>query len=163
MHKQHAPNCYGLSFILYELSTPFLNIHWFFDKFGMTGTKAQLYNGIALLVSFAGSRLVWGSYQSYLIYGDVWKAWHTIEPYTADCAKFVGQAAGLNTPVGCKTLPTWLAISYVGANTALSVLNVYWFYKMVAAVRKRFPKDDKDTKAIQRSKDTTNGFPEKED
>lgn len=129
----------------------------------MTGTKPQLYNGIALLASFAGSRLVWGSYQSYLIYGDVWKAWNTIEPYMPTCAKYVEQTAGLATPVGCRTLPAWLAISYVGANTALSVLNFYWFYKMVAAVKKRFPKEDKDTKAVKRSKDTVDGFPEKED
>ncbi|KAE9983086.1 hypothetical protein EG328_010323 [Venturia inaequalis] len=156
-------NYYGLNFILYELSTPFLNIHWFFDKFGMTGTKAQLYNGIALLASFAGSRLVWGSYQSYLIYGDVWKAWHTAEPYTALCAKYVGQTAGLETPVGCRTLPAWLAITYVGANTALSVLNFFWFYKMIKAVKKRFPKADGDTKAMKRSKDITDAIPEKDD
>jgi hypothetical protein len=129
----------------------------------MTGTKPQLYNGIALLASFAGSRLIWGSYQSYLIYGDVWKAWNTIEPYTLGCTKYLGQVAGLDTPVGCRTLPAWLAIGYVGANTALSVLNFYWFYKMILAVMKRFPKDDKDTKTIKRSKDTTDGFPEKED
>lgn len=129
----------------------------------MTGTKAQLYNGIALLATFAGSRLFWGSYQSYLIYGDVWKAWHTTEPYTQGCAKFVAQAAGLDTPVGCRTLPAWLAITYVGANTALSVLNFFWFYKMVVAVKKRFPKDDEDSRAIKRSKDTTNGSTKKED
>jgi hypothetical protein len=129
----------------------------------MTGSKPQLYNGIALLASFAGSRLVWGSYQSYLIYGDVWKSWNTIEPYMPACAKYVEQAAGLATPVECRTLPAWLAIAYVGANTALSVLNFYWFYKMVAAVKKRFPKEDKDAKAVKRSKDTVDGFPEKED
>ncbi len=43
-------NYYSCVFMLYELSTPFLNIHWFFDKLGMTGTKAQLYNGLLLLV-----------------------------------------------------------------------------------------------------------------
>ncbi|QDS68400.1 hypothetical protein FKW77_010767 [Venturia effusa] len=164
-------NYYGLNFILYELSTPFLNTHWFLDKFNKTGSKAQLYNGIALLATFAGSRLVWGSYQSYLIYGDVWKAWHTTEPYaTPLCAEFFGKTAaglGLDTPVGCRTLPAWLAVTYVGANTALSVLNFFWFYKMIRAVRKRFPKGDGDggAKGVKRGKgrDTMDAVPEKMD
>ncbi|KAK0516302.1 hypothetical protein JMJ35_000905 [Cladonia borealis] len=57
-------NYYGLSFILYELSTPFLNIHWFLDKTHLTGSTAQFLNGIILITTFAGSRLVWGTYQS---------------------------------------------------------------------------------------------------
>ncbi|PFH55466.1 hypothetical protein XA68_18265 [Ophiocordyceps unilateralis] len=38
-------NYYGCVFILWELSTPFLNIHWFLDKTNRTGSRAQLYNG----------------------------------------------------------------------------------------------------------------------
>jgi len=64
-------NYYGISFILYELSTPFLNIHWFCDKLDLTVSKIQLYNGFALLATFFGSRLVWGTYQSVLTYQDV--------------------------------------------------------------------------------------------
>ena len=44
--------------MLYELSTPFLNIHSFFDKLGLTGIRAQLYNGLALLVVFFCCQLV---------------------------------------------------------------------------------------------------------
>jgi len=75
------------------------------------------------------------------------------------------RGAGLDIPVGCRSLPTWLALFYVGANTALSVLNFYWFYKMVGAVQKRFvPKDDKDVKGMKRSKDlSTNGDTKKVD
>ena len=67
-------NYYGLAFVLYELSTPFLNFHWFFDKLGMTGSLAQLVNGVILIISFGGCRLVWGVYQSVLIYTDIWQA-----------------------------------------------------------------------------------------
>jgi len=35
-------NYYGCTFILYELSSPFLNFHWFFDKLDMTGSLPQL-------------------------------------------------------------------------------------------------------------------------
>jgi len=154
-------NYYGLNFVLYELSTPFLNIHWFLDKLGKTGSKVQLYNGFLLLASFAGSRLVWGSYQSALIYSDVWQAWHTTEHSTAQCLKFAAyqqRGAGLDIPVSCRSLPAWLAILYVGANTALSVLNFYWFWKMVKAVRKRFePSDERDVRAMKRGKDLANG------
>ncbi|KAF2632056.1 hypothetical protein BU25DRAFT_436858 [Macroventuria anomochaeta] len=55
-------NYYGLSFILYELSTPFLNVHWFCDKLGLTGSKPQLYDGIALLFTFFACCIVWGTY-----------------------------------------------------------------------------------------------------
>lgn len=134
-------NYYGINFVLYELSTPFLNIHWFLDKFGMTGTSAQFFNGILLLTSFFGCRLVWGIYQSYLIYSDVWNAWHAATPMATNCARFfraTNLKALMNVPMACKVLPTWLGGFYVGANSLLTVLNMYWFVKMVAAVRKRF-------------------------
>ncbi|KAI4203492.1 MAG: hypothetical protein LQ350_001830 [Teloschistes chrysophthalmus] len=110
-------NYYGLNFILYELSTPFLNIHWWLDKVGMTGSTTQLVNGIALLTSFAGSRLVWGSYQNFRMYKDIWRA--------------------IQTP-GELPVPTWLAMGYLLSTTALSFLNFYWFGKMIEAVAKRF-------------------------
>ena len=51
-------NYYGCVFLLYELSTPFLNIHWFCDKLNLTGSKIQLYNGFLLLGTFFLCRLV---------------------------------------------------------------------------------------------------------
>ena len=38
-------NYYGPVFILYELSSPFLNFHWFFDKLGMTGALCSRVSG----------------------------------------------------------------------------------------------------------------------
>lgn len=89
-----------------------------------------------------------------LIYNDVWKAWHATEPFGIKCAALAAKGLGLDVPVGCRTLPVWLAIVYVTANTALSLLNVWWFWKMIAAVRKRFPEEGKD---LKRGKDLTNG------
>jgi TLC domain len=57
--KRPFANYYGLNFVLYELSTPFLNIHWFLDKLNVTGSRLQLYNGIALVVTFFACRVVW--------------------------------------------------------------------------------------------------------
>ncbi|KAI9825056.1 MAG: hypothetical protein M1832_001375 [Thelocarpon impressellum] len=136
-------NYYGSNFILYELSSPFLNIHWFFDKLHMTGSRAQLYNGIALLVTFFGCRLVWGTYQTVLIYRDMWAAMHTPGAVGVNStAPFPGRSLDPGAEVmrfaGDQTMPLWLACTYLGSNTLLSCLNFYWFALMVRAVRKRF-------------------------
>ena len=86
------------------------------DKLGMAGSTAQLVNGVALLTTFATSRLLWGTYQSVRMYMDIWTA-------------FFETAGGL--PV-----PPWLAVAYVVCNTTLSALNFYWFGKMVRMVRR---------------------------
>ncbi|KAG6880244.1 hypothetical protein C0992_001812 [Termitomyces sp. T32_za158] len=51
---------YGLRCLLWETSTFFLNIHWFMDKTGRTGSTAQFVNGMFLLSAFFGVRLVYG-------------------------------------------------------------------------------------------------------
>ncbi|KAH9019140.1 DUF887-domain-containing protein [Lactarius pseudohatsudake] len=51
---------YGPRFLLWELSTPFLNIHWMLDKTGQTGSPLQFVNGLILISTFAGARLVYG-------------------------------------------------------------------------------------------------------
>ncbi|CAG8959937.1 hypothetical protein HYFRA_00012654 [Hymenoscyphus fraxineus] len=109
---------YGMNFILYELSTPFLNIHWFCDKLNLTGSNFQLYNGLVLLTTFFCSRIIWGNYQSFNIYRDVW--------------------AAVTDEKSEMSLPVWLAFIYCGCNTVLSMLNIYWFGKMVQAVARRF-------------------------
>ena len=87
----------------------------------MTGSRAQLVNGVALLTTFGGSRLVWGSYQSVSMYRDIWTAY---------------------TQPGELPVPPWLALTYVASNTVLSFLNFYWFSKMIGAVAKRFEKPE---------------------
>ncbi|KAK3080578.1 hypothetical protein LTS18_000118, partial [Coniosporium uncinatum] len=57
-------NYYAPTFILYELSSPFLNIHWFCDKLHLTGSTIQLLNGVVLLATFFGCRLCWGTFNS---------------------------------------------------------------------------------------------------
>ncbi|KJZ71194.1 hypothetical protein HIM_09400 [Hirsutella minnesotensis 3608] len=125
-------NYYGCIFILWELSTPFLNIHWFMDKVDMTGSRAQLYNGFLLLFSFFSCRLVYGTYQSVYVFRDIW--------------------AALNTPRGMVSrdspvmlfvtdqsrVPFWLASAYLASNITLNSLNFYWFIMMIKAVTKRF-------------------------
>jgi hypothetical protein len=161
-------NFYGCTFILYELSSPFLNFHWFFDKLDMTGSKPQLYNGIALLFTFFCCRLVWGTYQSVRVYQDVWAALHHkpatagihLDALTNGTSATLDAAAGksaapIHTDImrfaGEEYVPLWLAFTYLGSNVVLNTLNFYWFGKMIETVRKRFqpPKEQrKKEKAI---------------
>ncbi|XHG05400.1 hypothetical protein AWENTII_008626 [Aspergillus wentii] len=148
-------NFYSPNFLLYELSSPFLNIHWFLDKLNMTGGKAQWYNGMALLFTFFFCRLVWGTWQSVLVYMDMWYAlkqtWAATassQPGSVGITSQVFQT--LNSPVEATAemskfssytaqgVPTWLVLSYVASNLTLNFLNYYWFSKMVDAVLKRF-------------------------
>ncbi|CAI6251734.1 unnamed protein product [Periconia digitata] len=141
-------NYYGLSFVLYELSTPFLNVHWFCDKLNLTGSKIQLYNGIALLVTFFGCRIVWGTYQSVMIYSDIYTALSRSSPgpksSLLENSKCEGNASGsgIGGVSSCEIgeLPLWLVTVYLVGNSVLSLLNFYWFSQMVKAVRKRFVK-----------------------
>jgi hypothetical protein len=166
-------NFYGCTFILYELSSPFLNFHWFFDKLDMTGSKPQLYNGIALLATFFSCRLVWGTYQSVRVYQDVWKAVHhrpiagTINIDAIDNSATSGyeaahgkSAAPVHNSVmqfaGPEFVPLWLAFTYLGSNIVLNTLNFYWFGKMIETVRKRFqpPKEERRKSKVAATKST---------
>lgn len=140
--KRPFANYYGLNFVLYALSTPFLNMHWYFDKLNMTGSKLQLYNGIALLVTFFSCRVAWGNYQSIFIYRDLWKALqqgsvdliHNGDPvfaYRKNPDLYFENSAKIE-------VSRWLAGLYLGSNTLLNFLNVFWFSKMVQTVRSRF-------------------------
>ena len=139
-------NYYGLNFILYELSTPFLNIHWFLDKINMTGSSTQLYNGILLLITFGLCRLVWGVYQTLHMYRDLCSALQT--PDTVGilaydiifsvCGRGPEPTAEILQLSDGRTVPVWLALAYLSSNTMLVTLNFYWFGKMIEAVSKRF-------------------------
>ncbi len=166
-------NFYGCTFILYELSSPFLNFHWFFDKLDMTGSKPQLYNGLMLLFTFFGCRLCWGTYQSLRVYQDVWAAVHhtpaaariNFDALAANNtagamdAKAGNSAAPIHSDVmryaGEEYIPLWIGFVYLGSNIVLNTLNFYWFRQMIDAVRKRFqaPKTDtnKGTPSVTRS------------
>ncbi|KAK1598089.1 TLC domain-containing protein [Colletotrichum navitas] len=135
-------NYYGCVFILWELSTPFLNIHWFFDKLGMTGSRAQLYNGLMLLFTFFSSRLVYGTYQSVKVFSDIYAAInaHPVLPKDTSPERdaILAPTGVMKFATEASTVPTWLAVTYLISNLTLNSLNFYWFIMMIRAVRKRF-------------------------
>lgn len=119
------------------MSTPFLNLHWYFDKCNMTGGKAQLVNGVALLITFFGSRLIWGTYQSVMVYRDILAVFQRNTTDGLGSNILTGESGVMRFSDG-KVLPLWLAYTYLGSNTLLTVLNFYWFWRMIETVTKRF-------------------------
>ncbi|EIW84922.1 DUF887-domain-containing protein [Coniophora puteana RWD-64-598 SS2] len=103
---------YGLRFLFWELSTVFLNIHWFLDKTGQSGSQFQLLNGICLLATFFSVRLIWGGKMSF-------DFWHTLGDIY-------------------NQLPIIYSLVYGVGNVVLQSLNWLWFTKMITALRKRF-------------------------
>ncbi|KAH7030805.1 TLC domain-containing protein [Microdochium trichocladiopsis] len=153
-------NYYSCNFILWELSSPFLNIHWFCDKVGLTGSKFQLYNGFLLIGTFFSCRLVYGTLNSYWVARDILAGINATPNVMATLA--AKDAANVTLPVTLPasyeqtmiyvnentTVPLWLAAVYIGANLTLNCLNFYWFFKMIEAIRKRF--DTPDDKAADK-------------
>uniref|UniRef100_D8PSW9 TLC domain-containing protein n=1 Tax=Schizophyllum commune (strain H4-8 / FGSC 9210) TaxID=578458 RepID=D8PSW9_SCHCM len=108
---------YMASLLLWEISTIFLNIHWFLDKLGKTGSTAQKINGALLLASFFGVRI---------LYGGMMSAQFLTELYTIR-----------------RDLSTTVWVVYGGGNILLQGLNWFWFFKMIQALQKRFSAGDR--------------------
>ncbi|KAK8195873.1 hypothetical protein M8818_007024 [Zalaria obscura] len=176
-HARPFVNFYGPIFILYELSSPFLNIHWFCDKLALTGSIYQLINGIILMTTFFLCRLVWGALNSYWVFADMYRALrhgHLVsdgdlgvkmglaqdtQPATNENT---GPTAEIMAFAGDRTLPLWLPLSYLVSNIVLNLLNYYWFGQMIKTIRKRFEPpfgtkgvEDKHTKRGTKTKTKT--------
>lgn len=82
------------------------------DKLGLTGTIYQLINGVVLLAVFFGARIVFGLYMSYQTY--------------------------LNVMPVIAQIPWHLIAIYSAANVVLNTLNLFWFYKMIESLMRRF-------------------------
>ncbi|KPM44833.1 hypothetical protein AK830_g1698 [Neonectria ditissima] len=137
-------NYYACVFILWELSTPFLNVHWFMDKVGMTGTRAQLYNGIMLLFTFFSCRLVYGTYATFRVFHDIWSSINA-NPLPSKLEFSPTMVFADET----STVPLWLGAIYLLSNVTLNSLNFYWFFMMIRAVRKRFEPAKSDGKPLE--------------
>ena len=122
----------------------------------MTGSRAQLYNGIFLLLMFFACRLVWGTYQSVRVYQDVWAALQVPGTLTttdtetkAAMSHSVDPSEEMMRFEGDRIVPIWLACTYLGSNIVLNTLNFYWFGKMIEAVKKRFQPAKKERQAVK--------------
>lgn len=101
------------AFLLFELSTPFVNINWFGSRLpaGTISDTVMAINGLLLIAIFFLVRIVWGFYAISLVAIDMYQ---------------VAQHATYLLP-----------ISILGLNILLDVLNVFWFSKMLAIANKK--------------------------
>ncbi|PVV04878.1 hypothetical protein BB560_000620 [Smittium megazygosporum] len=96
----------------FEASTIFLNGVWFCDKLGYSNSIVQLFNGIGLVISFFGVRIVYGYIAFYRVLKLLFANSSTLPPfvfYSSVCIIFVSLS-----------------------------LNTFWFYKIIAAFSRRF-------------------------
>lgn len=123
---------YGIQYSLVELSTPFVNIHWFLNKMGLAGSKLQVVNGIVLMITFACCRLLWGSYMTFTFFGDVWTAIHAEKPSFT-----LYDYSSSELPLALEHhAPGWVAVAFMFTHTVVMSLSIFWFSKMVATMRK---------------------------
>lgn len=103
---------YVPAFLIFELSTPFVNINFFASKLpkGTISGKVIAINGIALLVTFFWIRIAWGLYGLYMIAVDYYATWgmvNRIYPVVA-----------------------------ILLNLVMCSLNLFWFSKMIRIAKK---------------------------
>ncbi|CUM66248.1 uncharacterized protein PRCAT00003908001 [Priceomyces carsonii] len=106
------------AFLLFELSSPFVNINWFASRLpqGTFSEKTILINGLLLLFTFFSVRIAWGFYAVSLIAYDMFRV--------------------------RSEAPIFLPLSILGLNLVLDVLNVYWFSKMLRIAYKKLTGTD---------------------
>ncbi|CAG8513807.1 5221_t:CDS:2 [Paraglomus brasilianum] len=107
-------NYYGAAFLMFELSTPFLNLHWFMDKVGATGSLLQFFRNTSY----------------WLCPNNV----HLLLILTCTVVLSVTVLPVIDR------VPIFLQVIYGGANVILNTLNVFWFFKMLNSASRRFPK-----------------------
>ncbi|SMR50512.1 unnamed protein product [Zymoseptoria tritici ST99CH_1E4] len=148
---------YAPVFLLYELSSPFLNIHWFCDKLKLTGSIYQAINGAFLTFTFFACRIIWGNISSVYVFQDVYKgvfrgnttplskphhlADVPVSSYTAkDLLAIYNDEQGQRFAFAGQErfIPLWLGAIYLASNIVLNSLNIWWFGKMVQTIRSRF-------------------------
>lgn len=101
------------AFLLFELSTPFVNINWFASRLpaGVVSDSIIVVNGLLLLFTFFTVRILWGFYAVGLVAYDMYRVRHDVHIF--------------------------FPITVLALNVSLDSLNVYWFSKMIAIAKKK--------------------------
>lgn len=100
------------------------------------------------MTTFFGCRLVWGTYGAINVSKDVYRAvFEGMSLADGLQSRALPGSSQKNSRdldseatsyLEIQHLSLWIGVLYVTANSALTVLNAFWFSKMVQALRKRF-------------------------
>ncbi len=101
---------YGCVFLLFELSTVWLNVMWYVKFVFDLSDKSLVYRICATMfaISFFAARIVYGNYNNVFFFADVWR-----------------RLDEFNVPV--------LAL-FLTANVILTLLNAYWFWRIISVI-----------------------------
>ncbi|OBA22487.1 DUF887-domain-containing protein [Metschnikowia bicuspidata var. bicuspidata NRRL YB-4993] len=116
------------AFLVFELSTPFVNINWFASRLpaGTISDRVIAVNGILLIVVFFAVRILWGFYAVSLVAYDMYAV----------------------LDQDWKLFPVVILL----LNVALDFLNLYWFSKMLAIAKKKISGAKTKEVAVEASK-----------
>ncbi|KAI5966270.1 uncharacterized protein KGF55_000579 [Candida pseudojiufengensis] len=101
------------AFLSFELSTPFVNLNWFASHLpaGTFSDKFVIINGLLLIIVFFFVRIIWGIYAVIQM--------------------------GIDMTYSLNQINILIPISILLMNTALNLLNIFWFYKMIKIAKKK--------------------------
>ena len=105
-----AGHFYGGLFLLWELSTPFVQLRWVLQKMGLSESKVYMMCSLLMVITFSLARVVFGTVFTFQLLKDTY-----IELSRSDD--------------GCKA-PAPLLIGLCAAASTVSCLNYYWFNLM---------------------------------
>lgn len=103
-------------FLLFEASTPFVNINWYITQLARGSTRPvvptwfNVLNGILLILVFFLVRLVWGFIAVGILIKEMLEVWDEI--------------------------PLYVSSVILGINISLDLLNIHWFSKMLRIAKK---------------------------
>jgi len=138
-------------FLIYELSTQFLDMHRFIEWTGNGGSRIHTINGIILIVVFFLCRPVWGTYQTWWMFHDEWAALKVSSsvPFapgyllSATGKSTLGQTNVDHAYVPEPT-PFWLISLHLTCGFVLLFLNYYWSVLLMRKAARAFvPKKGK--------------------
>ncbi|KAG2489948.1 hypothetical protein HYH03_011579 [Edaphochlamys debaryana] len=120
---------HAAGFLMWEISTPFVNLRWFMYKAGWAHVPLYLANGMAMIAVFFGCRIAWGFPESFTLAKDVL------------AQRFPGSP-----------FPAAATAGYCAAAVIMCSLNSFWFYKMLSAALAIFIKGKKSHEVHSRVK-----------
>lgn len=72
LYLSQAGHYYGMVFLMFELSTPFMNLRWFLANLNMKSSLFYTANGLLFMASFFLIRIVFGLYQVFTLTRIFW-------------------------------------------------------------------------------------------
>lgn len=114
-------NYYGPTFLIFEFTTVFVNFRWCLVQLGMRENPVYWWNGLFLMLSWFGVRIVFGLTMSWFFWRDT-----------------------LNNS---SLIPVPIMLWYTFSNVCLNGLNILWFAKIMKGILfhvsgKKHGKDD---------------------